>query len=523
MIFLLFSCTTTEPNVDPEYLSNPRLLRRMSLDVRGTLPTLTEYGEVQQADVDWNSVVESLLASPEYEEHLVHRFGDLWHTRVDEFDIVADDFNLDSFEWWFPFARTVGEEPLRLMAHVAAHDLPWTEIVTSDTVMSNDLLATIFPVEYLDGTSPDALNTTNLANWREARYTDGRPPVGILSTNGLWWRYPTDAFNMNRTRAAMITKMLLCDDYLARPIDFSASDDILENTQTAIKEDPSCLTCHASLDPLSSAMFGFWWIERFNPLEATYYHPERELMGMEMMGVEPSWFGQPVLGFAEVGERIADDIRFSQCTITQSLEMLYQRRVKATDFPQINQIQEVFEPTYSYKTIWKEILLSDEYRTEYASPATNVQGYRMLSPYQMEHSMRTLTTYVWAGGGFELMDIDYRTMAGGIDGYQTFEQQHYPNLSSTVVLERLAQAHSAAAVQRGIEGFNFGIDFQHPDFYDQLGQLRLLLHGEIADDIWTGETLQLWIQVYDASNQNAPTAWEVVLSALLQDVDFLRY
>ena len=147
----------------------------------------------------------------------------------------------------------------------------------------------------------------------------------------------------------------------------------------------------------------------------------------------------------------------------------------------------------------------------------------MLSPYQMEHSMRMLTTYVWTGDGVELMDIDYRTMAGGVDGYQTFEQQYYPNLSSTVVLERLAQAHSAAAVQRGIENFHFDIDFQHPDFYEQLRQLRMLLHGEVADDVWTGETLQLWIQVFDASNQRAEIAWEVVLSALLQDVDFVRY
>ena len=523
MILFMLSCATTEPPVDPEFLSNPRLLRRMSLDVRGTLPTLTEYEEVQQTAVDWDAIVESLLDSPEYEEHLVHRFGDLWHTRVDQFDIVADDFNLDSYEWWFPFARTVGEEPLRLMAHIAANDLPWTEIVTADFVLTNDLLATIFPVEYLDGTNPEPLSTANLSTWREAYYTDGRPPVGILSTNGLWWRYPTDAFNMNRTRAAMLTKMLLCDDYLARPIDFSASDDILENTETAIKEDPSCLTCHASLDPLSSAMFGFWWIERFNPLEATYYHPERELMGMEMMGVEPSWFGQPVLGFAEVGERIAQDIRFSQCTIQQSLEMLYQRKSKATDFPQISSIQSTFETSYSYKAIWKALLLSDEYRTKYAGPTSNSQGYRMLSPYQMEHSMRILTSYVWTSGNTELMDIDYRTMAGGIDGYQTFEQQHYPNLSSTVVLERLAQAHSAAAVQRGIEDFDFTIDFQHPDFYTQLQQLRLLLHGEEVDDAWTGETLQLWIQVYDLSNQSAETAWEVVLGALLQDVDFVRY
>ena len=523
MIFLMLSCATSDPESAPQYLSTPRLLRRMSLDVRGTLPTLSEYESVQQPNVDWDSVVDVLLDSPEYEEHLVHRFGDIWHTRVDQFDIVSDDFNLDAYVWWFPFSRTVGEEPLRLMAHIAANDLPWTEIVTSDTVLANDLLATIFPIEYLDGTSPDELSTENLSNWREARYTDGRPPVGILSTNGLWWRYPTDSFNMNRTRAAMLTKMLLCDDYLARPIDFSASDDILENTETAIKEDPSCLTCHASLDPLSSAMFGFWWVERYNPLEATYYHPERELMGMEMMGVEPSWFGQPVLGFAEVGELIAQDIRFSQCTITQALEMLYQRKTKATDFPQVSSIQETFETEYSYKSIWKAVLLSDEYRTESAGSGSNVQGYRMLSPYQMEHSLRTLTTYTWSSGGFELMDIDYRTMAGGIDGYQTFEQQYYPNLSSTVVLERLAQAHSAAAVQRGVSDFDFKVDFQHPDFYEQLSQMRLLLHGEVADDVWTGETLQLWIQVFDASNQNAEMAWEVVLGALIQDVDFVRY
>ena len=99
-------------------------------------------------------------------------------------------------------------------------------------------------MEYLDGI-PDTLSTDNLSTWKEARYTDGRPPVGILSTNGLWWRYPTDGFNMNRTRAAMITKMLLCDDYLTRPIDFSASEDILENTETAIKE-TGCLTCRVS-------------------------------------------------------------------------------------------------------------------------------------------------------------------------------------------------------------------------------------------------------------------------------------
>ena len=92
-----------------------------------------------------------------------------------------------------------------------------------------------------------------------------------------------------------------------------------------------------------------------------------------------------------------------------------------------------------------------------------------------------------------------------------------------MVLERLAQAHAAAAIQNGMLDFNFEIDLQHPDFYTQLESLRLLLHGEQHDELWVGETLQLWIQVYDASNQEASTAWEVVVGALLQDVDFVRY
>ena len=59
--------------IDPEYLSNPRLLRRMSLDVR-TLPHLKSewYSKTTSTGI----VVDSLLDSPEYQEHLVHRFGD---------------------------------------------------------------------------------------------------------------------------------------------------------------------------------------------------------------------------------------------------------------------------------------------------------------------------------------------------------------------------------------------------------------------------------------------------------------
>ena len=149
----------------------------------------------------------------------------------------------------------------------------------------------------------------------------------------------------------------------------------------------------------------------------------------------------------------------------------------------------------------------------------------MLSPYQAEHSLRVLTGYIWKSQSVELMDINYRTMAGGIDGFQTFERQYYPNLTSTVVLERLSQAHGHFASLNGFNenDFDFNISFQDPEFSTQLSNLRLVLHGEEADQQWIGQTLELWIQVYDASGQSTQTAWEVVLGALFQDIDFVRY
>ena len=68
---------------------------------------------------------------------------------------------------------------------------------------------------------------------------------------------------MNRTRAAMITRMLLCDDYLERPIDFGAGTNILEDTELSDSRRSRLYYLSFVLDPLASSMFEFWWIEQF--------------------------------------------------------------------------------------------------------------------------------------------------------------------------------------------------------------------------------------------------------------------
>ena len=113
-----------------------------------------------------------------------------------------------------------------------------------------------------------------------------------------------------RTERVQLFRSLVCEDLLLRPVVFEASESVLNDTETALKTDPACLSCHAVLDPLASALFGFWWIEQFNPLEAARYHPEREPMGVDTLGSFSCLFGEPVSGLSELGEVIANDLTF---------------------------------------------------------------------------------------------------------------------------------------------------------------------------------------------------------------------
>ena len=98
---VLLSCDTPikedirfEAPSDP--LPSTRLLRRISLDLTWHLPSLEDYRAVQEDPSMLDSLTEQYLESDEFETQVMFWMADIWHTRVDEFDIVTDDFDLDS-------------------------------------------------------------------------------------------------------------------------------------------------------------------------------------------------------------------------------------------------------------------------------------------------------------------------------------------------------------------------------------------------------------------------------------------
>ena len=518
LLSFLLSC---QPDIAPEALSDSPtpsvLLRRIALDLNGILPSQEAMAEVEESPERLHHWIDVYLESPLLKERWVHLFNERWHTRIDfspviffeEYYSFHDDPSLE-----YTVERSIMEEPLRVLTEVLYNDEHWETIVTADWTMANETLAEIWPLDYPgDG------------GWTVSYWTDQRPAAGVLSTNGLWKRYYSTPSNMNRQRAAALTKLLLCTDYTERQIDFSQLDPE-EEVDNAIRENPYCLGCHSSLDPIAAALFGFYSSIPFNIDEHDIYHPEREVLAEELIGVPPAFFGQPLNGLNELGGAIAADPRFSQCTVQSFTELLWKRRTTNADFSTLNDLQVHFEQEQMRpQSLIKAIVSSTEYQT---------RPRELLSPDQFSTVLQNLTGFHWTWQGYDQMDNDtygYRILAGGVDGSSVLERANGSTFTQVLVFQRLAEAAAWTVVDHDIIQDNspkrlFNEHIQDlspsdPSFEQQLSDLHWLLYAQPPSAEWTTATIALWksIEPMDGPAQ----AWQGVLTALFQDPEMMVY
>ncbi|HNC95710.1 MAG TPA: DUF1585 domain-containing protein, partial [Myxococcota bacterium] len=465
MILLLLACPPepTPPEQEPaverslespadgwlEPLAAPRLLRRMSLDLRGILPSTAELDQVEADPAALAGIRDQYLEDPHLEERLVRLLAERWHSRVDEFLIHYDEYQAlgGSTRNEYAFERAVGEEPLRLMAHIVSEDRPWTEVVTSPTTMSNELLGEIWPLDYPEGAT----------GWQEVRYTDGRPAAGGLATNGLWWRYYSTVSNYNRGRAAALTQLLLCEDYLSRPVSFNNQVALVDadGIEEALRSNPYCMGCHSSLDATSSALFGFWVANEYNAAEMQRYHPEREPLGSYLLGKDPGWFGRPLSGLTELGAEIAADPRFARCAAESWAELLWRRELQAGDFNRVEGLRRLYlDNDQRIKPLLRAITDTPVYQagslTDQADADTLVveNTTRLIDATLLASVLEDLTGFRWTWQGFEVLDNDtygFRILGGGVDGSQVTRPQRTPSLTWNLTVQRAAEGAASVA------------------------------------------------------------------------------
>jgi hypothetical protein len=415
------------------------------------------------------------------------------------------------------------------MARVAVEDLPWSTVVTANWTMATQLLEDIWPLDRQDG---DAL-------WERANYRDGRPPGGVLATNGLWWRYVTSKSNSNRSRVAALSELLLCQPLLSRPVSFASSPSLVDEdgTAEALRSDPQCLACHASIEPLAAAFFG--WIPSidYNPLELGYYHPERESQGPETLGVEAAYYGIPMNGFQDLGPRVAADSRFYACAAQTAAKLLWRRPVALADFDTVEDLRLAFVAADTrFSALLAAVTDTEQYRAGGLSNLASAEQQnrerttRMLSTDQLATTLRVLTGFEWSWDSCEQLDNDdrgYRVLAGGVDGDNVTRPQQDPGLTWALVVERAAQGAAWYAVQQELVEGQDGPLFRTVTLEDtpgndawetELTDLHQRLFARVIQDRLASDR-DLWTTV--EQSYGPATAWIALVTSLLRDPEFV--
>jgi hypothetical protein len=524
---------TTFPHLSepaPATLAPDRLLARISLDLRGVRPTLEELDAVERDPALLDDLVERFLADELFLRRLEDLYSEVMYTRSGDYYVYFDLYAQEELG-----GRTedelvghVGEEPLRMLSWLAANDRPVEEWVLGGWTMADEVLASIWPLDYPAGAT----------GWQRVSYTDARPPVGVLSTNGLWWFRGSMENNRNRGRANYVSRVFLCDDYLEREVPFVSST-VLDSDDAvgdAIKTNPGCVACHDSLDPLASHFYGYWWFfhDKALPDQISTYHPERETLWRDLTGVAPAYFGQPSGGLADLGGFVAEDPRYGACFVQNVWEKT--TRTDVDDVPvDLGSVRNAFEASgHRIPDVFRAVVSHPAYRG--ADPRLDL---KMATPDLLSSQIEDLTGYRWDRNERDLVTSasGYVLLAGGADGDRVTGSAPTATVTSVLVQQRLAESAAAHVVlhDQASPGartlFDADLTFTETPATDrdrmaaQIARLhrRILSRTVAVDGPEVESLLGLWTAVADASAQDEVAAWSAVVTALLRDPDLVMY
>jgi hypothetical protein len=525
---------------DVLYLDPVQHLIRASVDIRGIRPSLEEINYIEKKPGKLREVVEGYLEDPRFGQRVQEIWNEGFLTRTDRpfFEGPPEYQGLATED---DFARAATGETLQLISHVVMNDRPFTEIVTADYTVANNLLTHYYDIKR-KGIRP--------TDWIEAEYNDGRPHAGVLSTTSFHTRWTTTDANRNRGRANAWTRAVLCYDYLLRDVVVDTALDLSDPNvvNNAVRTNPSCLSCHQSLDPLASYFWGYFLPEetdggneRSYPIKT--YSESMEDRWITMTSRRPGYFGYNAGSRLDsLGEVIAEDPRFSMCAVKRFSRGLTGTLMNDLDFTEMDRLHDYFVATdYDAKALVTEIVMSPIYRmgAPLEESAADIVGLKLLGPEQLNRMFNELTGFRWrldAPLGYNLLENDiygFRMMSGGYDSIYTTAPANTVNATHILTL-RMAAADAAGRVvdaefamspgdRRLLRLVSDG-DTDHGPVREQAAALYRMLYGDTiaVDSQEATDITELWQAGYDRSGSTTH-AWKLVLTALFSDVRIVFY
>ena len=471
---------------------------RASLDIRGYRPSPEELDWAAQNPDTMTDILDSWLSEPAFAEQMAWYWNDLLHTAV----WIGQEERFQSMAFTLEEQRAIGWEPLAYIEQTILSDKPFTNIVTTDSVPTNEVLASVFG------------DDSELLDWGMHQTQRDHPAAGVLSSRVLWTRHFVDFLNHNRARANYYSATFLCQDYLERDVAFDFSQVSLDNVETAIQTQPECVTCHASLDPLASVFGAFQ--ENINlsydQQGVASAFKQRWFAGL----TEPSFFGLPLNNLSELGAYTASDGRFAQCMVEQTWNFFVES-TEIDDLEKIDLTHVFVQSDYSIKDLVEHIVQSPEYVQ---------QNSRVLRPEQLletlvqmsriENEDPILSKLVWSP--------EHRVLFGSTDNLgvltanSAFTVGHHlalewltKELSGVLDSDLLTQNNEDRVLLTEVVGGS--VSGHQP----QILHWKQTLHSEIVadSDAEVQALMNLWNNV--SAERGELAAWSTVLAVLLHD------
>lgn len=530
--------STGETEPEPEYLSPDEHLVRISMALRGTRPSVADLDAVREDPSRVAEFVDAYMEGPGFRETIRDLHNDALLTGVD--GQLPSYAPLEDIQG-FAISDSVMGTTLRLIERIVVEDRPYSEIVTADTWVVDDIAAAVYGID--DGGS----------GWREVPIPGGRPAAGILSDNAFFLRHVSANANFHRGRANAVSTALLCLDYEDNNIELDEGIDLtdVDAVATALTTNPACLACHDTLDPLASHFFAIVGNPMGNQITEyplpDLYIPERAEDWMESTGRAPGFYGEESSDIGTLGALISNDPRFTACTARRFYAYFTRTDVGEVSGDTVDALDAVFvESDLQAKVLIREIMLSDAFRIAAASTedsADETHGYLRARPFQIARTIEDLTGFRWEidvqllqpGTGAGVVDlvrsasVGFQVLGGSGDSFTVLGSIDTTNATTSLFLRQLAAEASSFVVEQDAMAdtprlLSAGLVTEDAAVRAQIVTLFGRIYGEAVEE--DSEDVNDAVALFNAAlatSGDPARAWKTTLTAMLRDLGILFY
>jgi hypothetical protein len=500
----------------PESLSPLKQLVRISIDLRGQRPSPAEIRQVRDDSSALAGLVEEFLLHPAFAvtvsdlatRSLRNRFSD--YAAPGQEDLGESDYQV-----------SVAQEPVRLMRHLVLEDRSYNEFLTADFTFADEHLAGTWPLSGYD---------VDVGGWQRVQYSDGRPAAGYLAMNSFYLRFLSDGINYNRGRANAVSRALLCDDYLKRPIDFPRNIDLTdeEGIMNAVRENPGCASCHATLDPFAS------YFTPFSALEDTdggRYDADGVDAWEETTQAAPAYGGRRGQTIADLSRQIVADPRYGQCFTRRMYEGMLDREATLADADALESHTRVFvESGLNIRALFRSLVADAAYLGRRDGERLPTY-HKLLSPEKLGDVIESMTGFKLVRGRVDLMrdpNEGYLVLGGGLSALAGTRPSNTANVSRVLVQGRLAESAAYHLVNEDPAKLTVLIgatDLSRESLsVERASALLEAFHAQPAAD--TSSSSEDYVGLFDelvARGLDLETSWMGIIATMLRDPAFQVY